>query len=130
MSRYCTKCGAINDDTAQYCSNCQAVLTPVSTGYQPLQSVNPHALTDWKQMGADKKLVAGILAILVGSLGVHKFILGYTTEGVIMLLVTVLTCGIAGVVMSVVGIVEGIMYLTKSDEDFVRTYIQNKKGWF
>ena len=130
MSRYCTKCGAINDDTAQYCSNCQAVLTPVSTGYQPLQSVNPHALTDWKTLGADKKLVAGILAILVGSLGVHKFILGYTTEGVIMLLVTVLTCGIAGVVMSVVGIVEGIMYLTKSDEDFVRTYIQNKKGWF
>jgi TM2 domain-containing membrane protein YozV len=130
MGRYCTKCGAINDDTAQYCSNCQAVLTPVSTGYQPLQSVNPNALTDWKSMGADKKLVAGILAILVGSLGVHKFVLGYTTEGVIMLLVTVLTCGIAGVVMSVVGIVEGIMYLTKSDEEFVRTYIQNKKGWF
>ena len=130
MGRYCTKCGAINDDTAQYCSNCQAVLTPVSTGYQPLQSVNPNALTDWKEMGADKKIVAGILAILVGSLGVHKFILGYTTEGVIMLLVTVLTCGIAGVVMSVVGIVEGIMYLTKSDEEFVRTYIQNKKGWF
>lgn len=130
MSRYCTKCGAINDDTAQYCSNCQAVLTPVSTGYQPLQSVNPQALTDWKSMGADKKIVAGILAILVGSLGVHKFILGYTTEGVIMLLVTVLTCGIAGVVMSIIGIVEGIMYLTKSDEDFVRTYIQNKKGWF
>lgn len=130
MSRYCSKCGAINDDTAQYCSNCQAVLTSVSTGYQPLQSVDPSALTDWKSMGADKKLVAGILAILVGSLGVHKFILGYTTEGIIMLLVTVLTCGIAGVVMSVVGIVEGIMYLTKSDEEFVRTYIQNKKGWF
>ena len=130
MSRYCTKCGAINDDTAQYCSNCQAVLTSVSTGYQPLQSVNPQALTDWKSMGADKKIVAGILGILVGSLGVHKFILGYTTEGVIMLLVTVLTCGIAGIVMSIIGIVEGIMYLTKSDEDFVRTYIQNKKGWF
>ena len=130
MGRYCTKCGAINDDTAQYCSNCQAVLTPVSTGYQPLQSVNPNALTDWKTMGADKKLVAGILAILVGSLGVHKFILGYTTEGVIMLLVTVLTCGIAGVVMSVVGIVEGIMYLTKSDEDFIETYQIGQKEWF
>ena len=87
-------------------------------------------MTDWKAMGGDKKIVAGILAILVGSLGVHKFILGYTTEGLIMLLVTVLTCGIAGIVMSVVGIVEGIMYLTKSDEEFVRTYIQNKKGWF
>ena len=130
MSRYCTKCGAINDDTAQFCSNCQAPLTPVNTGYQPMQSVNQGAMTDWKTMGGDKKIVAGILAILVGSLGVHKFILGYTTEGLIMLLVTVLTCGIAGIVMSVVGIVEGIMYLTKSDEEFVRTYIQNKKGWF
>jgi len=130
MSRYCTKCGAINDDSAQFCSNCQAGLNPVSTGYQPLQSVDPNALMDWKSMGGDKKLVAGILAILVGSLGVHKFILGYTTEGIIMLLVTVLTCGVFGIVMSVVGIVEGIMYLTKSDEEFVRTYIQNKKGWF
>ena len=130
MSRYCTKCGAINDDTAQYCSNCQAPLTPMSTGYQPMQAVNPGAVTDWKAMGGDKKILAGILAIVVGSLGVHKFILGYTTEGLIMLLVTVLTCGIAGIVMSVVGIVEGIMYLTKSDEEFVRTYIQSKKGWF
>ena len=130
MSRYCTKCGAINDDTAQYCTNCQTPLTSVSTGYQPMQSVNPGAMTDWKAMGGDKKIVAGILAILVGSLGVHKFILGYTTEGLIMLLVTVLTCGILGIVMSVVGIIEGIMYLTKSDEEFVRTYIQSKKGWF
>ena len=130
MTRYCTKCGAINDEMAQYCTTCQAPLSSVSTGYQPMQAVNPGAMTDWKALGADKKIVAGVLAILVGSLGVHKFMLGYTTEGIIMLLVTVLTCGIAGVVMSVVGIVEGIMYLTKSDEEFVRTYIQSKKGWF
>ena len=130
MSRFCTKCGAINDDTAQFCSNCQSVLTPVSTGYQPLQSVSPNAIADWKAMGADKKIVAGILGILLGYLGVHKFILGYTTEGIIMLLVSVLTCGIAGTAMWIIGIIEGIMYLTKSDEDFVRTYIQSKKGWF
>ena len=130
MTRYCTKCGALNDEVAQYCTTCQAPLTSVGTGYQPMQSVNQGALTDWKALGGDKKIVAGILAILVGSLGVHKFILGYTTEGLIMLLCTVLTCGILGVAMSVVGIVEGIMYLTKSDEDFVRTYIQSRKGWF
>ena len=130
MTRYCTKCGAINDEMAQYCTTCQAPLSSVSTGYQPMQAVHPGAMTDWKTLGADKKIVAGVLAILLGSLGIHKFMLGYTTEGIIMLLVTVLTCGIAGVVMSVVGIVEGIMYLTKSDEEFVRTYIQSKKGWF
>jgi len=87
-------------------------------------------MTDWKAMGGDKKIVAGILAILVGSLGIHKFILGYTTEGVIMLLVSVLSCGILAIVMTIIGIIEGVMYLTKSDEEFVRTYIQSKKGWF
>jgi TM2 domain-containing membrane protein YozV len=95
-----------------------------------MQSVNPGVMTDWKAMGGDKKMVAGILAILLGSLGVHKFILGYTTEGVIMLLVSVLSCGMLAVIPSVIGIIEGIMYLTKSDEEFVRTYIQSKKGWF
>jgi len=127
MSRYCTKCGAVNDDTAQYCSNCQAPLTaPVGSGYQPMQSVNQGAMTDWKAMGADKKMTAGICAILLGWLGVHKFILGYTTEGVIQLVLGLLTCGLT----NIIGIIEGVIYLTKSDEEFVRTYIQNKKGWF
>jgi TM2 domain-containing membrane protein YozV len=76
-----------------------------------------------------KKIVAGICAILVGALGVHKFILGYTTEGLIMLLVTVLTCGFGGAVMGIIGLVEGIMYLSKTDQDFANTYIVNKKGW-
>ena len=47
-----------------------------------------------------------------------------------MLLVTVLTLGIAGFVVGIIGLIEGILYLTKSDEDFSRTYIQNKKAWF
>ena len=128
MTRYCTKCGAINDDLAQYCTNCQSPLTPVSNagGYQPMQSVHPGAMTDWKALGADKKVLAGVLGILIGSLGVHKFVLGYTTEGLIQIAISVVTCGVGGII----GIIEGIIYLTKSDEDFVRTYIQNKKGWF
>jgi TM2 domain-containing membrane protein YozV len=76
--------------------------------------------------GADKKVIAGILGIVAGGFGVHKFILGYTTEGILQIALTFLTCGIG----SIIGLVEGIIYLTKSDEDFVRTYIQNKKGWF
>ena len=126
--RYCTKCGGQNDDLAQYCSTCQAPLTSVSgnVGYQPLQSVNQGQLTDWKAMGADKKLTAGLCGILVGSLGIHKFILGYTTEGIIQIVISVVTCGMGGIV----GLIEGIIYLTKSDEEFVKTYIQNKRGWF
>jgi TM2 domain-containing membrane protein YozV len=95
-----------------------------------MQSVNPQSMTDWKAMGADKKIAAGICGIVLGWAGVHKFILGYTTEGVIMLVISVVSCGFLAFVPWIIGIAEGIIYLTKSDEEFVRTYLQNKKGWF
>ena len=126
MTRYCTKCGAINDEAAQYCTTCQAPLSAVNSGYQPMESVNPGAITDWKAMGADKKIVAGICAILVGWLGVHKFILGYTTEGIIQLCIGIVTCGAS----SILSIIEGIIYLTKSDDEFYETYVVEKKAWF
>ena len=83
-----------------------------------------------KPVGADKKIAAGICGILLGALGIHKFILGYTKEGIIMLLISVLTCGFGAFVTSIIGLIEGIIYLTKSDEEFSRIYVQNKKGWF
>ena len=79
---------------------------------------------------SNKKLAAGLLAIFLGSFGVHKFVLGYNTAGLIMLLVTVLTCGVAGFVMGVIGIIEGIIYLTKSPEEFDAIYLQNSKERF
>jgi TM2 domain-containing membrane protein YozV len=76
---------------------------------------------------ASNKIAAGVCGILIGSLGVHKFILGYTGAGLIMLLVTILTCGLGGIVMHLIGLIEGIIYLTKSDEEFVRTYIEGRR---
>jgi TM2 domain-containing membrane protein YozV len=76
------------------------------------------------------KFAAGICAILLGSLGVHKFILGITTPGIIMLLVSVLTFGVGAVPMAVIGIIEGITYLTKTDDEFYRIYVVGKKAWF
>lgn len=75
----------------------------------------------------NKKVACGILAILLGSFGIHKFLLGYTQEGIITLVLTVVTCG---VVPSLIGLVEGIIYLTKSDQEFYETYQVGKKGWF
>ncbi len=83
-----------------------------------------------KPAGAEKKVVAGILGILLGALGIHKFMLGYTKEGVIMLLVSLLTLGLLAWIMAIIGLIEGIIYLTKSDEDFVATYVTGRKGWF
>jgi TM2 domain-containing membrane protein YozV len=79
---------------------------------------------------ASNKLPAGICGILLGALGVHKFILGYTGPGLVMLLVTLLTCGLASPVMHIIGLVEGIIYLCKSDDEFVRLYVDGRKEWF
>ena len=75
----------------------------------------------------NKKIAAGILAILLGSLGIHKFLLGYTNTGIIWLIISICTCGI---VTSILGLIEGIIYLTMSDDEFFETYQINKKAWF
>jgi len=75
----------------------------------------------------NKKLPAALLAIILGSLGIHKFLLGYTTEGIIWLVISVCTCG---TVTTLLGLIEGIIYLTKSDEEFYQTYQVGKKAWF
>lgn len=76
--------------------------------------------------GAEKKVLAALMGIFLGGFGVHRFVLGDTSGGLIRLAISVVTCGVGGVI----GLIEGIIYLTKSDEDFVQTYIVEKKGWF
>lgn len=88
----------------------------------------------FQSSGDNKKVIAGILAILLGAFGIHKFILGYNKEGIVMLVITivlgVVTCGMFAWVMSIIGLIEGIIYLTKSDADFYNTYQAGKKPWF
>ena len=71
--------------------------------------------------------MCGILAILVGGLGIHKFMMGQTTAGIIMILLTFCTC-----TGGIIGLIEGIIYiyLTKTDEEFYQTYVVEKKAWF
>ena len=76
--------------------------------------------------GADKKILAGVLGIVLGGLGIHRFVLGDTGGGLLRILITCITCGFGGII----GIIEGIIYLTKSDEEFVELYINQKKAWF
>jgi len=85
---------------------------------------------DWNQpqqpQQENKKVLAGIMGILFGGLGIHKFILGYSKEGILQIVITFVTCG-AG---SLIGFIEGIIYLTKSDQEFFQTYQENKRPWF
>ena len=98
-------------------------------GYQPYPnapSYNPTVSTN--------RIAAGVCGILLGGFGVHKFILGMPAAGVIMLLLYFVggffTCWLSSVVVSVIGLIEGIIYLTKSEEQFYYTYVVQKKQWF
>ena len=81
-----------------------------------------------------KRLSSGLLGLFLGAFGAHKFVLGYTGEGFIYLSISILggiiTCGIATAIAYTLAMIESIMYLTKTPEEFKRMYIDNKKGWF
>jgi TM2 domain-containing membrane protein YozV len=89
---------------------------------------------------AQNKVPAGICGILLGTWGVHKFILGFNTAGFTMLGISLallvigfLTCGLALPLLGavhIIGVIEGIIYLTKTDEEFVRIYVDGRREWF
>lgn len=94
--RYCFSCGGETDPGAAFCSHCGAALGQAQA-YNPMQK---------------SKIAAGVLGILLGSLGIHNFYLGYTGKAVAQLLLTVLTLGLGGIISGIWGLVEGILILT------------------
>jgi len=80
-----------------------------------------------KVQGAENRITAGVFGILLGGIGIHRFILGDISGGFLRIVISIFTCGAGG---SLIGFIEGILYLTKSDEDFVQTYIEGDKKWF
>lgn len=135
----CSNCFTQNPSFNASCIRCGAQL-PVTP--MPMQPAPQHGVAT-QMPGAEKKLAAGLCGILIGGLGIHKFVLGYQQEGIIMLSVNLvslillmISCGIlfplifVSMGVGIVGLIEGIIYLTKSDEEFVQTYVLNKKPWF
>jgi TM2 domain-containing membrane protein YozV len=79
-------------------------------------------------------VAAGLLAIFLGGLGIHKFYLGYNEAGLITLGISLLgslvSFGFAGAIMSLIGLIEGIIYLTKNQTTFEQVYVYGKRDWF
>ena len=141
---YCRNCGTRLQNQAVACTGC---------GFPPLRGTN-HCQTCGKstvlgqamctscgsslgsgQSSTSKsRVTAGILAIFLGFLGVHKFYLGYKGSGVIMLLLSLLggiiTCSVSLWVMWIIAIIEGILYITKTDAEFETSYVVATKDWF
>jgi TM2 domain-containing membrane protein YozV len=95
------------------------------------------ALPGGAASGSKSKVAAGLLAIFLGGWGIHKFYLGFTIPGLVFLLVntvgfalTWIMLFIPNIALGIIAFVEGIIYLTKSDEEFERLYVVEKKHWF
>ncbi|MFB6233064.1 MAG: NINE protein [Haloarculaceae archaeon] len=99
--KYCTNCGERIDTKAEICPECGVRQEP------PAGSSDVDRTT------------AALLAILLGGLGVHKFYMGRTRLGVIYL------CFSWTLIPALVGFIEGIIYLTKSDAEFQQQYVED-----
>ncbi len=104
MAKFCPNCGNPVNENQDVCLNCGNAINK-GMGGQNNNNV-------YRDPNAKSKLVAGLLGIFVGSLGIHNFYLGYNSKGLTQLLLTILSCGILGVVSGIWGLVEGIQILT------------------
>ena len=89
---YCTNCGFRLEEGDSFCSHCGHKVGQKATSTENIfENV---ADSYHKIMAAPKsKLIAGILAIVLGSAGVHDFYLGYTSKGIVHLLMYVFFLG-------------------------------------
>lgn len=115
----CNNCGAALGPGQAKCSYCGTAAATSHAAppahHAPATTPPPSAAPAVQAGGPPKsKIAAGVLGILLGTLGVHNFYLGFTGKAVAQLLITILSCGYLSVVSFIWGLVEGIMILTGS----------------
>ncbi len=121
QEKFCFACGETINGRAEICPYC-------GVRQQNVGSSQPEYMGE--AATSSKKTSAALLAFFLGGLGIHKFYLGYSTSGLIMLLVSLISCGLLALPIGIIALVEGVIYLTKSNEQFYEEYILNKKEWF
>lgn len=120
---FCYNCGEATQINQVICVKCGVAL-PAEKGL--LQ-------TGQEEKKYKNKTVAGLLAISLGPLGIHKFYLGYTKEAMITMIVFIgglFLAGVPSLVIWIITFLEGFLYMVKSDNAFEQRYVVNKTGWF
>lgn len=102
-------------------------LLPINSGAQTQPIAGQYGGVPYNQypgqMSTKSKVAAGVLAILLGGLGVQYFYLGKVGGGFICLLLTIVTCGL----WEIVTFIQGIMMLTMTDQQFEMKYVYTDK---
>lgn len=117
MAKFCTNCGTKIEAGQEKCLTCGKQLIITEKPTKKTTSANNNNTQATGNVSSKSKVCAGLLALFVGSLGVHNFYLGYTSKGVAQLLLTLVgwvLCGLGPIIASVWAFVEAIMILTGS----------------
>jgi TM2 domain-containing membrane protein YozV/ribosomal protein S27E len=112
-TKFCHYCGGVIASLAEICPKCGVRQPDVAYPNRSRNDTGP------------QRIAACLFAILLGPLGAHKFYLGQTAMGVLYLLVSVLGFPLfflGPIVISIISLIEGLMYLSCSDEEFARKY--------
>jgi len=136
MASFCSHCGSSLPEGANVCPQCG---TPVSGAAQPQQtyynqpnnSVNPPQRSDDAfSAGPSGKSrgVAALLALILGTLGIHYFYLGKNTGGIVFLLVSLVTCGVGAVIIEVLCLITCVRMFSMSTEQFEQDYVNTSKS--
>lgn len=98
--KYCMECGELINKQAELCPNC---------------GVRQRQAREAGSSDTDRQ-TAGILAILLGGIGAHKFYQGRTSLGIVYL------CFSWTLIPAILALIEGILMLTADDEEYERKY--------
>lgn len=130
--KYCQNCNTQHPDSAQFCPQCGNPLTfvqstPPPYGSQYQSDEYAYGNDAFSPSGPEGKSrgVAGLLAILVGYLGVHYFYLGKVGGGLLTILLCAVTCGL----WSILVLVQGILMLCMTNREFERKYVTNPSSF-
>ena len=102
--KFCTDCGSVISARAEICPKC---------GVRQLSAPGLIGVTT---PGGKNRVAAAIFALLLGGLGIHKFYLGRVGQGILYLIF----CWTF--IPALIGFIEGIIYLTMSDQAFEAKY--------
>lgn len=126
----CLGCGCAPGNGSKFCPNCgaetqagQIVCVKCGVALQNAEGASATA-------GDKSRVTAALLGIFLGGIGAHQFYLGHSTSGLIRIAIGIVGLCIMLPAASVIGLIEGIIYLTKSDEEFQRVYVAGGKEWF
>ena len=126
----CLGCGFAPTNGDKFCLHCgaetkvgQAVCLKCGTA---LESTAPAAVPT----GDKSRIAAALLAIFLGGLGAHEFYLGHNKSGLIRVAIGIVGLCLMLPAASIIGLIEGILYLTKSDGEFQQIYVVGGKEWF